>query len=63
MVEAVLEKTDHTQIEKLAQTIIDAQAREIAQMNEFRTRKYGRPVPRDAPAQESESHGNEMEGH
>ena len=45
MAQAVLTKTDDAELKKLAQMIIDAQTREIKQMNEFRTKEYGGPVP------------------
>lgn len=44
MAEAVLEETDDTQIEQLADAIISAQTREIGDMNEWRERWYGAPV-------------------
>ena len=60
MAEAVLPKTDDAELKKLAQSIIDAQKRESQEMNDFRTEKYGGPVPEDGGSAEGD-HG--MEGH
>jgi uncharacterized protein (DUF305 family) len=45
MAEVLLERTDDAELKRLAQAIIDAQRREIATMNDFRTKEYGGPVP------------------
>ena len=64
MAEAVLTKTDDPELKKLAEAIIDAQTREIAQMNEFRTKSYGGPVPEKGTKDGGEEHGDDaMEGH
>ena len=64
MAEAVLKETDDAELKKLAQAIIDAQMREIEEMNAFRTEKYGGPVPeRDAGGESEEHGGDSMEGH
>ena len=57
MAEAVLQKTADDEVRKLAQAIIDAQTREIAQMNEFRTKNYGGPVPEEGKEDEGGEHG------
>ena len=44
MAEAVLPRTADAELRKLAQAIVDAQTREIAAMNAFRTEEYGGPV-------------------
>ena len=64
MAEAVLKQTDDAELKKLAQAIIDAQMREIDEMNAFRTEKYGGPVPeRDAGGASEEHGGDSTEGH
>lgn len=45
MARAVLAKTKDPELRKLAQTIISMQTKEIAEMNSFRTREHGGPVP------------------
>lgn len=63
MAEAVLEQTDDAELKKLAQAIIDAQMREIEEMNAFRTEKYGGPVPeKEAAAEGEDGGGDSMEG-
>ena len=47
MAQAVLAETDDAELKKLAQEIVDAQNREIDEMNAFRTQHYGGPVPDD----------------
>ena len=59
MAEAVLKETDDAELKKLAQAIIDAQTREIEEMNAFRTEKYGGPVPEKQP---DAGGGDDMEG-
>jgi uncharacterized protein (DUF305 family) len=44
MAEAQLAKGENTDLHTLAQEIIDAQEKEIVEMNEWRTRWYGAPV-------------------
>ena len=61
MAEAVLTKTDDAEVKKLAQAIIDAQTREITQMNEFRTKNYGGPVPEKDKGSDDEHGGGAME--
>jgi uncharacterized protein (DUF305 family) len=62
MAEAVLKETDDAELKKLAQAIIDAQRREIREMNAFRSEKYGGPVREEQPDAGGE-HGGGMEGH
>ena len=45
MAEVVLEESDDEEITKLAEGIIETQEREIADMNAFREKEYGAPVP------------------
>ena len=59
MAEAVIEQTDDAELKKLAQAIVDAQMREIEEMNSFRTEKYGGPVPEKQP---DAGGGDDMEG-
>jgi uncharacterized protein (DUF305 family) len=61
MAEAVLKETADPELRKLAQAIIDAQMREIEEMNAFRTEHYGGPVPETGESA-GEGHG-EDEGH
>jgi uncharacterized protein (DUF305 family) len=49
MSEVLLERTDDAELKRLGQAIIDAQRREIATMNDFRTKEYGGPVPAQKP--------------
>ncbi|MEJ7718458.1 MAG: DUF305 domain-containing protein [Thermoleophilaceae bacterium] len=50
MAEAVLARTRDSELRTLAQEIISAQKREIGEMNAFREREYGGPVPMAAGA-------------
>ena len=64
MSKAVLKHTKDSELRTLAQAIISAQQREISQMNDFRTRKFGAPVPDDAGHKmdsEGEASGGAME--
>ena len=45
MAKVELAKGEDAELKRLAQAIIDAQQREIAEMNEFRTKEYGSPAP------------------
>ena len=45
MAQVLLGRTTDTELRKLAQGIIDAQEREIREMNAFRKRRYGGPAP------------------
>ncbi len=45
MAEAVLEQTRDGELRKLAETIISTQRREIEEMEAFRRKQYGSPVP------------------
>jgi uncharacterized protein (DUF305 family) len=45
MAKAELAEGENAELKKLAQAIIDAQQREIDEMNKFREREYGSPVP------------------
>ena len=45
MAEAELEKGENPELKKLAQAVIDAQQREIDEMNEHRKENFGGPVP------------------
>ena len=47
MAQVELEKGENPELKALAQEIIDAQQREIDEMNEFREKEYGEPVPDD----------------
>lgn len=62
MARVLLERTDDAELRKLGQAIIDAQQREIAAMNDFRTERYGGPVPPKKPSEEGEHGGMEMDG-
>lgn len=48
MANVVLTKTKDSALRDLAQGIVDTQTREIKEMNAFRTKKYGGPVPAGA---------------
>lgn len=48
MARAVLKSATDSDLRELAQGIISAQEREVEEMNEFRTRKFGGPVPKGA---------------
>ena len=58
MAEVVLKETSDTELRKLAEAIVSAQEREIEEMNAFRTKEFGGPVPghgghgREKPAEE-----------
>lgn len=56
MAKAVLERTEDAELRKLAEGIVSAQEREIKEMNAFRTKEYGAPVP------EKEKGDDTMEG-
>jgi uncharacterized protein (DUF305 family) len=45
MAEAVLTKSQDSELRELAEEIVSAQEREIEEMNAFREREYGGPVP------------------
>ena len=45
MAKAVLKETEDAETRKLAEGIVSAQEREIKEMNAFRTKEYGGPVP------------------
>ena len=63
MAQALLKRTDDPELEKLAQAIVDAQKREIEEMNAFRTEKYGGPVPEKGEAGDEHGDDGSMEGH
>ena len=48
MADVVLEKTNDASIVRLARSIVATQKREIDQMNDFRTKEFGGPVPAGA---------------
>ena len=48
MANVVLEKSDDASIVRLARSIISSQKREIEEMNDFRTKEFGGPVPAGA---------------
>jgi uncharacterized protein (DUF305 family) len=48
MARVVLDKTRDPALKNLANTIIRTQQREVDEMNEFRTREFGGPVPESA---------------
>ena len=48
MANVVLKKTDDASLRKLARAIIATQEREIEEMNDFRTKEFGGPVPAGA---------------
>lgn len=50
MAEAVQGKTRDPALKKLAKDIVTAQRREMKEMNEFRAREFGGPVPGSPPA-------------
>ena len=54
MSKAVLKSTRDSELRKLAAAIISAQQREIAEMNRFRSRRFGGPAP-DRPGQATDS--------
>ena len=54
MAKVELEKGENEELKSLAQDIVDAQQREIDEMNEFREKEYGAPVSDDSSM---ESHG------
>ena len=60
-----LERGEDPELQDLAAAIIDAQSREIAQMNEWRERWYGAPSPAGGvpPEEETESPTHEEMGH
>ena len=47
MAKAELENGENAELKQLAQEIIDAQQREIDEMNDFREKEYGAPVSQD----------------
>lgn len=55
MAEVVLKSTTDAELRKLAEGIVSTQEREIEEMNSFRERAYGRPVP--APEADGEGGG------
>lgn len=57
-----LERGTDPALKKLAQDVVDAQSREIEQMNEWRTEWYGRPSPAGGVPAENES-GDPHAGH
>ncbi len=56
MAGVVLKSTKDAPLRKVAEGIVSAQEREISEMNDFRTKKFGGPVPAGA------GHGMESEG-
>ena len=62
MAKVLLERTDDAELKQLGQAIIDAQQREIAAMNDFRTKEYGGPVPDEKPSGGGGHGGMGMEG-
>jgi uncharacterized protein (DUF305 family) len=62
MSKVLLERTDDAELKKLGQAIIDAQAREIASMNGFRSKEYGGPVPPQKEGEHGGMDGMEMDG-
>jgi uncharacterized protein (DUF305 family) len=50
MAEEVMGKTQDEEVRRLAESIVAAQRREIEEMNDFREREYGGPVPTAAGA-------------
>jgi len=71
MARVVLRDTNDAEIKRLAEKIIDMQAREITDMNEWRERWYGSPspaggVPRETPSKpegEGTVSGGDHDGH
>lgn len=67
MARAVLAKGESAEVKKLAEAIIDAQSREIGEMNEWRTQWYGAASPAGGIPAEDEAdsgdHGEPMTGH
>ncbi len=63
MAEAVLAVTEDTELQELAQGIVDTQKREIEEMNAFRAAEYGGTAPEpgahggEEPAPEGDGHG------
>jgi uncharacterized protein (DUF305 family) len=45
MARAVMDTTEDSPMERLAEGIVSAQSREVREMNEWRTKCYGRPSP------------------
>jgi uncharacterized protein (DUF305 family) len=62
MAEAVLPKTKDPELKKLAQSIIEAQEREIEEMNALREEKYG-GGPAPEPGSSGAGEHGEAEGH
>lgn len=50
MSEVVLKSTKDAQLRRLAEGIVSTQEREIEEMNDFRTKRFGGPVPKGAGA-------------
>ncbi len=57
MANVVLKKTDDASLRELAEEIIATQKREIEEMNDFRTKEFGGPVPAGAGHGKPSGHG------
>ncbi len=57
MSNVVLKSTKDDELRKLAEGIISTQEREVKEMNAFRTKEYGGPVPAGAGKKPMEEHG------
>ncbi len=63
MAKVVLESTDDAALTKLANGIITTQQREVADMNSFRTKEFGGPVPKSSGSKApKEEHGGGHSG-
>lgn len=64
MAKVVLESTEDGELRELAEGIISTQEREIEEMNSFRERKYGGPVPtpEDGGGEDGGEHGGGHSG-
>ncbi len=62
MATVVLKSTDDPALTKLAKGIITTQQREVAEMNSFRTRKFGGPVPANSESEAPMEHGGGHSG-
>jgi len=60
MAEVILESTKDADLRKLAEGIVATQEREIEEMNAFRTKEYGAPVPEKSGG--GEEHGGGHSG-
>ena len=61
MAEAVLEMTRDARLRSLAEGIVRTQKREVAEMNDFRTKEFGGPVP-EAAGDSMEPEGGMRQG-